>query len=669
MPFAIVSRGVYQYQGVTYNAVECGGGGNCLFLSIAAAFRYVHADDNADHAALRARASDVLFGWALWDPPGHIDTQTIPLSDMDEATELGTDGVYGGKDALVAILEDLLAKGTDVRAHVLGPTTNDVFTYRSPAAVALNPTYEIHLLYIGFAHYRLLVRQADIGAFDPGSVVALNNQRIPLKKAPKKVSASLKLSSDAVDQNTTVSSKAKTILEIHHIDVGQGDAALVMIRDVATSSILRSILIDASRSADRVTAYFDTLIQAGRFKPVDTFFASHYDNDHIGGAAALLDSGYVDPDVVIYDGGDPPRKDTDFDAYSKMQRSANRCRPPLHAPILDNFHGVTLRCICMNGLVSQSGMTWSIDRGEALGSDEADIEADGVMLHESLYPTDKNDWSLGLTIEMGCFSYFTAGDLSGNYEFAAAQIINAGRGYASVLKAGHHGAGEATTGAALSLLKPRLVVISCGYDNDHGHPAQSTMDRLDDLNTLTSGGNTLDCTYLVTGTVTPEDELSDGKFPAGQLGKYGADDQGTVVVEVTDTDVVNHDHSFMVYSKSWPTGEPFDVDDRTADIAPRQVTEYRDRKRRRKGITAEMQQERKANRDKRRKAAVQAAKDWLLNKLAEAFGKPHAQNAQAQPNFNDDLEDAAKNLARSYSDEEDWPKAGITSQFINRWRP
>ena len=47
-----------------------------------------------------------------------------------------------------------------------------------------------------------------------------------------------------------------------------------------------------------------------------------------------------------------------------------------------------------------------------------------------------------------------------------------------VLKAGHHGAHNATGEAWLARLNPKMSVISCGRHNRFGHPAPATLARL-----------------------------------------------------------------------------------------------------------------------------------------------------------------------------------------------
>ena len=44
------------------------------------------------------------------------------------------------------------------------------------------------------------------------------------------------------------------------------------------------------------------------------------------------------------------------------------------------------------------------------------------------------------------------------------------------LKAGHHGSSSSSTDEFIEKLKPEAVAISCGYNNDYGHPHRSILD-------------------------------------------------------------------------------------------------------------------------------------------------------------------------------------------------
>ena len=48
----------------------------------------------------------------------------------------------------------------------------------------------------------------------------------------------------------------------------------------------------------------------------------------------------------------------------------------------------------------------------------------------------------------------------------------------TVLKVGHHGSSSSTSVDYLSAISPRYAVISCGSNNDYGHPHAEILQRL-----------------------------------------------------------------------------------------------------------------------------------------------------------------------------------------------
>src|SRR6185503_473057 len=57
-------------------------------------------------------------------------------------------------------------------------------------------------------------------------------------------------------------------------------------------------------------------------------------------------------------------------------------------------------------------------------------------------------------------------------------LVSRGLPRVDVLKVAHHGSRTATTGALLDATRPRVAVISVSADNDYGHPAPETLERL-----------------------------------------------------------------------------------------------------------------------------------------------------------------------------------------------
>eukprot|EP00040_Diaphanoeca_grandis_P026992 m.152359 g.152359 ORF g.152359 m.152359 type:complete len:409 (+) comp30803_c0_seq1:179-1405(+) len=101
-------------------------------------------------------------------------------------------------------------------------------------------------------------------------------------------------------------------------------------------------------------------------------------------------------------------------------------------------------------------------------------------------PPSENDFCIGFLIEFGSFSYLTAGDLDGEYatssfgytynnvETPMAQIV---KHEVDMLHLDHHGSSHSSNEEFMQRLKPLVSLISCGYDNNHNHPAQAVLDR------------------------------------------------------------------------------------------------------------------------------------------------------------------------------------------------
>ena len=51
----------------------------------------------------------------------------------------------------------------------------------------------------------------------------------------------------------------------------------------------------------------------------------------------------------------------------------------------------------------------------------------------------------------------------------------------NILKAGHHGSNTSSSQEFLDQVKPNVIIISCGKDNDYGHPHKETMERYEKL--------------------------------------------------------------------------------------------------------------------------------------------------------------------------------------------
>ena len=91
---------------------------------------------------------------------------------------------------------------------------------------------------------------------------------------------------------------------------------------------------------------------------------------------------------------------------------------------------------------------------------------------------DRNNNSLVLKLTWGDVSFLLTGDVEAAGE--AALLDERVDLRATVLKVAHHGSAYSTSQALLDAVRPVVSVISVGADNDFGHPASSTLERLDD---------------------------------------------------------------------------------------------------------------------------------------------------------------------------------------------
>jgi competence protein ComEC len=87
-----------------------------------------------------------------------------------------------------------------------------------------------------------------------------------------------------------------------------------------------------------------------------------------------------------------------------------------------------------------------------------------------------NNDSLAFRVSYGARSFLLTGDMERPME----HLLLAGPGLApaDVLKVGHHGSKTSTTQEFLDAARPRIAVISAGFENSFGHPHRDVVARL-----------------------------------------------------------------------------------------------------------------------------------------------------------------------------------------------
>jgi competence protein ComEC len=224
-------------------------------------------------------------------------------------------------------------------------------------------------------------------------------------------------------------------LELHMIDVGQGDAIALR------TPHGHWILIDAGRSWTGGDAGRRTVVPYVRRLggDVDAFFLSHPHDDHVGGARSVL-----------------------------LALQPAQWWEPAYAGTSPTYRAALLE-------IQAEHIPWH----RAHPGDS--VRIDGVLIR-TLAPdsawtsvqTDPNLASVVVTVEYGKAHWLFTGDA----EIEEEQWLIARWGgvlSASVLKAGHHGSKTSSSAPFLDLVNPALALVSVGAGNTYGHPSPSTL--------------------------------------------------------------------------------------------------------------------------------------------------------------------------------------------------
>lgn len=230
------------------------------------------------------------------------------------------------------------------------------------------------------------------------------------------------------DNNNEEDISVNASMEVHFIDVGQGDATLIKCGGQA-------MLIDAGDDT-KGTAIWNYLRKQG-IEKLDYLILTHPDSDHIGGAPVILTK--FDVDNVF---GADYKKDTT--AYSKLLR--------------------TLDDQWLKQMTPSTGSTYAL----------------GNATFQILAPVNRynnaNDSSVALRISHGENVFLFTGDAQIQAE--ADMLVNGNRVDADVYHVGHHGSSSASSVNFLSAVSPEYAVISCSEDNKYGHPHAEVLNNL-----------------------------------------------------------------------------------------------------------------------------------------------------------------------------------------------
>ena len=213
-------------------------------------------------------------------------------------------------------------------------------------------------------------------------------------------------------------------LEIRFLDVGQGDAAVIVTPEG------KRVLIDAGARSG-VMVY----LTAHRFDTLDLVIASHNHADHIGEMAAVLSS-------------IPVRYYLDN-----------------HVPHTTGIYQRTFAAIERSGAQYLAATSRTITVGSARVR----------ILAPPPGGTDHNNQSLGVVVQFGQFRALFTGD--SELSELAYWLANDSVPPVHVLKVAHHGSWNGTSAAWAQATHPQVAVISVGAGNSYGHPSPGVISQ------------------------------------------------------------------------------------------------------------------------------------------------------------------------------------------------
>ena len=218
-------------------------------------------------------------------------------------------------------------------------------------------------------------------------------------------------------------------MSVTFLDVGQGDCSFIELPNG------KCILIDAGENEN--AAKIKRHIKNAGYEKIDYVVATHPHTDHIGAMAKV---------IKAFDVGN---------VYMPRAESTTKTYKNLLEAVGDKELGIKK---------AKAGVVMI---------DEDGIFAQFVAPTEDKYES-LNNYSAVLKLTYKNASFLFTGDAEKESERQIKDDIDA-----DILKVGHHGSGSSSTSSFLGKVSPDLCIISCGENNDYGHPHKEVISRLE----------------------------------------------------------------------------------------------------------------------------------------------------------------------------------------------
>lgn len=224
-------------------------------------------------------------------------------------------------------------------------------------------------------------------------------------------------------------------LQMHTIDVGQGDSILIMQEE-------KVMLIDAGTRAngEKIVEYLKDL----GITKIDVLVGTHPHDDHMGGMAEVI-------------------RNFEIGEFYAPDNSNNDITTVWYQEFLD--------------AIIEKNIKWNFPKvGDEIILGEAKAK---ILSPEKEYYENTNNYSIVLRVSYKTVDILLTGDAEEEIESV---LVNSKFELASeVYKVGHHGSDTSSSEEFMKKVNPKYAIISCKKGNTYKHPSRKVMNLLENL--------------------------------------------------------------------------------------------------------------------------------------------------------------------------------------------
>lgn len=263
-------------------------------------------------------------------------------------------------------------------------------------------------------------------------------------------------------------------LQVHYVDVGQGDCILILFPDGKEMLIDCGSSVDSNEIEQKAISYIDAHITDDQ---LDYLMVTHGDSDHTYFVNEVLDAFDVDKIYMPFILAEPSNEDK-ANAVNKLPKEKLDLftdKDTLTSGVYADFFVAAL---------SEPDAEIAFNIGE-FSIETATYRFDFYCYAESEWESTNlnSNFSKNAISPIGILEYngkrmvFTGDSNEVNEPKFIEQFGGTGID-CDVLKVAHHGSESSSTRDFLNFVNCEYAVICCGLGNNHGHPTQDALDRL-----------------------------------------------------------------------------------------------------------------------------------------------------------------------------------------------